>query len=291
MPRPNKEKYIGKLPAFRQFTAEKGGAQDGTQDNAQDGTQDDTQGGGRELSIAMSLEEFETVRLIDYLNGTQAEAAKQMGVGRGTVQALYTSARRKLARYLVEGTCLRIDGGNYFVNTSPVKKEPTDVPFLGKGALYMKLAVTYENGQVFQHFGHTSQFKIYTIADGKITSSAVVDTNGSGHGALAGFLKDLGVDTLICGGIGAGAKNALAEAGIKLYAGAVGSADAQAESFLAGNLVYDPNTECHHHGEGHENGGCHHSEGHGNGGCHHGERHGNSGCHHGEGHGNGGCHH
>ena len=63
----------------------------------------------------------------------------------------------------------------------------------------MKIAVTYENGQIFQHFGHTEQFKLYEAADGKVTHAEVVDTNGSGHGALAGFLMQHGVDTLICG--------------------------------------------------------------------------------------------
>ena len=66
----------------------------------------------------------------------------------------------------------------------------------------MKIAVTYENGEIFQHFGHTETFKIYDIADGKVVNAEVVDTNGSGHGALAGFLVAHGVDTLICGGIG-----------------------------------------------------------------------------------------
>jgi predicted Fe-Mo cluster-binding NifX family protein len=60
----------------------------------------------------------------------------------------------------------------------------------------MKIAVTYDNGNVFQHFGHTEAFKVYDIEDGKIKSSEVIPTNGSGHGALAGFLKDLGVSTL-----------------------------------------------------------------------------------------------
>jgi hypothetical protein len=129
----------------------------------------------------------------------------------------------------------------------------------------MKIAVTYENGLVFQHFGHTQQFKLYTVENGKITSSEVVDTNGSGHGALAVFLKTHGVDTLICGGIGGGARTALAEAGIALYPGARGAADAQVEALLAGTLAYDPDTTCahhEHHGEGHE--GCHghHGEGH-----------------------------
>ena len=83
----------------------------------------------------------------------------------------------------------------------------------------MKVAVTYENGEVFQHFGHSEAFKLYEVEGGEVKSSEVVPTNGSGHGALAGFLRERGVEVLICGGIGAGAQNALAEAGIKLYGG------------------------------------------------------------------------
>ena len=111
----------------------------------------------------------------------------------------------------------------------------------------MKIAVTYENGNIFQHFGHTEAFKIYDIQDGKILSSQIVGTNGSGHGALAILLSDLQVDTLICGGIGAGAQNALAEAGIKLYGGASGSADDAVEALLANKLEFDPNVHCKHH--------------------------------------------
>ena len=81
----------------------------------------------------------------------------------------------------------------------------------------MRIAVTFENGEVFQHFGHTEQFKVYDVENGQITKEQVVDTNGNGHGALAGFLTDMSVDALLCGGIGMGAKNALADAGIDLY--------------------------------------------------------------------------
>lgn len=128
----------------------------------------------------------------------------------------------------------------------------------------MKIAVTYEKGQIFQHFGHTEQFKIYTADNGKIISSEVVDTNGSGHGALAGLLSSLGVDTLICGGIGGGAQMALAEDGIKLYGGVSGSADAAVEALLGGTLGFNPNVSCDHHdhhGEGHTCGdhGCGHN--------------------------------
>lgn len=121
----------------------------------------------------------------------------------------------------------------------------------------MKIGVTYENGSVFQHFGHTEQFKIYEIEGKEILSTQVVDTNGSGHGALAGFLKEQEVDILICGGIGGGAKNALSEAGIELYPGVAGDADQAVEAFLRGDLDYNPTTSCNHHHEGGEH-DCHH---------------------------------
>lgn len=111
----------------------------------------------------------------------------------------------------------------------------------------MKVAVTYENGEIFQHFGHTAQFKIYEIQAGKIVSAAVQSTQGSGHSALAGLLRSLGVDTLICGGIGGGAQQALAQAGIQLYGGVSGSADKAVEALLAGALAYDPAVRCTHH--------------------------------------------
>lgn len=117
----------------------------------------------------------------------------------------------------------------------------------------MRIAVTYENGEVFQHFGHSSHFKIYTEDNGKIIASEVIDTNGSGHSALAGLLSALGVNALICGGIGGGAQMALAGAGISVYGGVTGNADKAAEDFVAGKLIYNPDAKCdhHNHGEGH----------------------------------------
>lgn len=111
----------------------------------------------------------------------------------------------------------------------------------------MRIAVTYENGEIFQHFGHTEQFKFYDVEDGKVVSSQVVDTNGSGHGALAGLLASGNVDVLVCGGIGGGAQMALAEAGIKLYGGVSGSADEAVSALLVGNLDYNPDVHCDHH--------------------------------------------
>lgn len=130
----------------------------------------------------------------------------------------------------------------------------------------MKIAVTYENGQVFQHFGHTEQFKVYEVEDGKVVSSAILSSNGSGHGALGDLLKANGVETLICGGIGAGAQQKLAEVGITLYGGVTGDADQAVASLLDGSLAFNPNVTCTHHGEGHQH---HHGEGHscGSHGC------------------------
>ena len=116
----------------------------------------------------------------------------------------------------------------------------------------MRIAVSYENGQVFQHFGHTERFKIYDIADGKVTVATTVNTDGSAHGALPDILKKLHVDTLICGGIGSGAKRALGEAGIRLYGGVAGDADQAVEALLTENLAYDPEVACSHQGEHHD---------------------------------------
>ena len=122
-----------------------------------------------------------------------------------------------------------------------------------------RIAVTYEDGNVFQHFGHTEQFKVYDIEDGKVVKSEIIGSNGSGHGALATLLDGYNVDVLICGGIGGGAQAALSERGIELCAGASGSADEAVLSYLRGELV-NTGANCDHHGGDHscgDHGGDH----------------------------------
>ena len=119
----------------------------------------------------------------------------------------------------------------------------------------MRIAVTYENGEIGQHFGRTEQFKVYEVENGAVQNSQVIGTDGYGHGALAGFLRNAGVDVLICGGIGMGARYALQEAGIELLPGVSGDADQALQAWLAGSLEYDPEAACHHHD--HEEGHCH----------------------------------
>lgn len=128
----------------------------------------------------------------------------------------------------------------------------------------MRIAVTHDNGEVFQHFGHSEEFKVYEVEDGVVKSSEVIGSEGSGHGALAAMLDDKAIDVLICGGIGGGAQAALEERGIELCAGASGSADEAVEAYLRGELV-NTGANCDHHGEDHDCsdhdcgscGGCH----------------------------------
>ena len=145
----------------------------------------------------------------------------------------------------------------------------------------MKIAVTYENGNVFQHFGRTENFKIYNVEDGKILSAEVVNSNGAGHEDLATFLADSGVNLVICGGLGGGAQAALAAAGIIVFSGATGNTDEAVEKFLAGELEQGGANCDHHHHEHGEGGCCGHHGGEEGGHCgHHGHEEGGCCGHH-----------
>lgn len=214
-------------------------------------------------SIILSLDEYETIRLLDYDGLNQLECANRMGVARTTVTAMYESARRKLVSAVIEGKRLRIAGGNIELDR---ERSNLNISINDKGERVMRVAVTYDNGNVFGHFGRTEQFKVYDIEDGKVINSQILDTNGEGCGALAGILNIADVDALICGGIGGGAQRALVEAGIDLYAGASGNTDDVINEFIAGTLDASGEANCDHHEHEHGDG---HVCGHGHGKCHH----------------------
>ena len=241
MPRPIRCRRIEKMPAFRSFSP------------------DDVKPAE---SVFMTVDEYEALRLLDDEGLTQEACAVRMNVARTTVTAIYDSARKKVAEALVHGKRLLITGG--CCEFSPVEICQN---IMEKGTKTMRIAVTYENGEIFQHFGHTEAFKLYDVEDGKIAGEQIVPTNGSGHGALAGFLNAVKADALICGGIGMGAQMALADAGIRLYAGVQGSADEAAKALAEGTLQYDPDARCDHHEHhdgdcGHDHCGEHHCAGH-----------------------------
>ncbi len=212
--------------------------------------------------VILTVDEFEVIRLIDREGASQEEAGIQLGVARTTVQKIYETARKKLADSLVLGLTLKIEGGDFkLCNGTDItcpkhscnQKQIAEKFKMKKGEKIMRIAVTYENGEIFQHLGHTERFKVYDVEDNKIVSSQVLDTNGSGHGALAGILKALNVDVLICGGIGGGAQMGLSQAGIKLYGGVSGNADNAVNALLGGTLDFNPDVKCSHHE--HEYGG------------------------------------
>lgn len=212
--------------------------------------------------VILTIDEFETIRLIDRECLSQEACGAQLGVGRTTAQNIYDRARKKLAEALTLGLPLKIEGGDYRLCNGNAdfcykkdcfQKQIQKEFFMRKGENIMRIAVTYENGTIFQHFGHTQQFKVYDVDNGNIVKTEVIDTNGSGHGALAGVLSALGADILICGGIGGGAQMALAEAGIKLYGGVSGDADEAVNAFVAGTLDFNPDVHCDHHDHEHGN--------------------------------------
>ena len=192
MPRPNKCKKVGQLPRFRAFF---------------------TKEATEKMKIVLQVEEFEAIRLIDYLGMTQEECAASMEVGRATVQSLYTSARGKLARYLVEGGTLEIEGGNYSLDN-----RGTEI----------------SDGRIFPHFGRARCFKLYDVVQNQVTDTRILDSGEYSRRMLADLLSREAVQIVICGGIGAGARNALAEREIRIYPGAEGDADMQVLSFLSG---------------------------------------------------------
>ncbi|MGN1334204.1 MAG: DUF134 domain-containing protein [Anaerovoracaceae bacterium] len=221
---------------------------------------------GLDITI-LYTDEYEVIRLVDFEKKTHEQCAAQMDISRTTVTEIYERARFKLADSIVNGKILVIEGGNYRLCggtaagccgrtcINNLLSSACNVLAKKGGDNIMRIAVTYENGQIFQHFGHTEHFKVYDVQDGKIISQKLIDTNGSGHGALAGFLAANEVDTLICGGIGGGAQTALKEAGIRLYGGVSGDADDAVKALIEENLRYNPDVHCghhdHEHGDGH----------------------------------------
>ena len=152
--------------------------------------------------ILLTVDEYEAIRLIDRRGMSQEQCAAFMQIARTTVQRIYETARKKLADFVVEGRSLRIEGGDFqLCNGSSTGcgcvdcfKQKLYEKYKEKGEDIMRIAVTYENGEIFQHFGHTEEFKVYDVQDGKVVASEVVNTNGQGHGALAGVLTALKAD-------------------------------------------------------------------------------------------------
>lgn len=216
---------------------------------------------GAKKRVVLSLDQLETIRFIDYERLTQDECAMQMNVARTTVQSIYEEARSVIADALINGRELIIQGGEVEICIKSFEKCHTcnktcyeRIVRNIKEEEKMIVAIPFEDDKVFQHFGHTEEFKIFEIVDNKIVSEKLVNTNGKGHLELAHFLKDLDVNVLICGGIGQGAINALTKAKIMIYSGVCGVVDRVIKGLIDGKIVENGTANCFCH---EEQGECH----------------------------------
>lgn len=231
MSRPQKCRRICAEPRFRKFAPA------------------GTKGGG---TICMSTDEYEVFRLVDYEKKTHEECAKQMDISRTTVTEIYDSARKKIADFLVNGCELEITGGNYRIcdgsacccgrcrrdfECSVISTAEAGKCEKPEGSV--RVAVCWQAGQIFPHFGQSPRIELCDTAEGRVTARTLIDTSGSVRGALPEVLKGLRVDKIICGGIGAGAVKALGESGIEVLSGVSGSADEAVDSWLKGSLSYE----------------------------------------------------
>lgn len=232
--------------------------------------------------VSMTMDEYETIYLVDYEGLTHSECSECMDISRTTVTEIYNSARRKVADFIVGGKRLIISGGNcrfsdandeiYYAKHGCGERTfcHAEEVLQEKGNDVMRIAVTYLDGKIFQHFGKTSEFKVYDIEEKKVVKSEVLSTNNAGHGALIGFLIEAEVDVLICGGMGEGAKMNLQTAGIKRIAGISGNADDAVAKFIEGTLE-GRDVVCEH---AHEHSDNHHDHHHN----HHHDHHHNHNC-------------
>ncbi len=208
-------------------------------------------GSGSSETICLSTDEYEVLRLVDYERKTHEECAKQMDISRTTVTEIYDSARQKIANFLVNGYKLEISGGNYRIcdgtasrcceqhcyrNNEMAALRSAEAVKIEKPQGRRRIAVAYERGMVFPHFGHTERFRVCEVEDGKIVSKTLVDTSGSAHGTLPDILRKLKIDTLICGGIGAVAVKSLQSSAIQVISGISGDADKAVADFINGKL-------------------------------------------------------
>ena len=239
MARPKKKRYISLLPTSSEFIATKSDSR---------------------TKIYLSIDELEVIKLLDYENLSQEEAAYRMNVARTTVTAIYDKARKKIANFLLGGHKLIVQNGDESVFKSNILVSLEIIESNKGDKTIMRIALPYENGEIFQHFGKTPAFKIYDIENKRVLKTEIHSCEGSGHAALGGWLVAHHVDAVICGGIGAGAIGVLEGSNIKVFTGVVGQADKAIKDLLNGTLECGTTDNCDCHEQANEEEchcGCH----------------------------------
>ena len=197
--------------------------------------------------VVLLVEEYEAIRIVDLKKRTHDQCAQQMQISRTTATEIYEKARFKIADAIVNGKPLVIEGGNYRIcqetnccacagrcRRKTVAQSAAQDEI--QGVSHMKIALPVKNDAIFQHFGMAPNFKIYVVQDGAVISTETIAAGGHGHAAVVNLLVKNAVDCVICGGLGPGAVQSLAQANIRLYAGNGGDCDAAVASLIAGTL-------------------------------------------------------
>lgn len=114
-----------------------------------------------------------------------------------------------------------------------------------------KIAIPTNNGKLWSHFGKAPQVTFITIDNGKITEKEVKDAPAHGHGVMAQFLSENGVNEVVCGGLGAGAVQTLGERNISIHAGAPAiGIDELTQMYIDGTIIYGEGGCKHEHCNG-----------------------------------------
>jgi len=121
----------------------------------------------------------------------------------------------------------------------------------------MKIAIPTQNHQVWQHFGRSPEFTVYTVEDKKVIRKEILPANGAGHTDLVLLLKRNFVNVLICGGLGSCAVECAQANHIEVFSGTSGKADDILLQYLNGTLDAKTDATCDHHDHDHHDHDCH----------------------------------
>lgn len=194
--------------------------------------------------VKMNYDEYEAIRLMDYEELQQSQAAELMNVSRPTFTRIYDAARKKVAKAIVEGCGVVITGDNAGFEEYQNRKIKIRI-------MNQKIAIpTMADGTLSQHFGRAPKFTFVTLKEGEVVETQVLDAPPHEHGSAPRFIAANGGTDVLCGGLGAGAVKILNELGIQVHGGApVLPVSELVEQYLNGTIVYG-DSSCH--------GGCHH---------------------------------
>lgn len=231
MSRPIKPRRVCHLPLFTEFSA---------------------MDGNKKVSVTLTVEEYEIIRLLDYLGFDQERCAKQMQISRGVVQQLYVSARKKIAQSLTEGLSLKIKGGHYALckdmhNCYMVdRSKQQDSCKLAKEKNELKILVAEHTDDDDRDISELQSFHFYDLVGGKIVRQEEILIAVRNELDFVAALKSLDINVVFAFKMGLGYRNKLNEAGIWMFLGVKGKADDIMQAFLHDTLTCDEKINCHY---------------------------------------------